>query len=124
MEADQRMRPADRPPLRNPFGIVAEDAPVEPDPHELAATAWVESNPDGLGLTLSSTLVGVRQRMALVNGQIYEEGAKLDHDSGMQFVVARIEPGRVVLEAQGRTIELMIEPPTRPSQPLIHRRAN
>lgn len=83
--------------------IFAEEPP-EPEPSPAAD--------DGLhsldGLVLKSTIIGVKQRAAFINGRLYFEGNTISW-KGKNFQVQAIYPRRVVLIADGETYELTIQ---------------
>ncbi len=62
-----------------------------------------------LGLHLTSTVVGPRQRSALINGRVYREGSEVPCEAGLTLVLAQIGPRRALLEYQDQAIELTIE---------------
>ena len=60
-------------------------------------------------LTLRSTLVGPDRRAALINGKIYPEGSVIAA-AGVNWTLRTVEPRRVLIDANGRTHELRIDP--------------
>lgn len=105
---------------RNPFAMPRPAASVrQPDPTEPAAVALEtkpHATPQEAGLSLTSTIVGPRRRLALINGQIFERGAEIVTDSGTVFRLAEIVPGKVILHDGRKPHELeMPMPGTRPS---------
>ncbi|NOX56416.1 MAG: general secretion pathway protein GspB [Planctomycetes bacterium] len=87
------------PPVTN---IFAEEPP-EPEPSPQA-----DEDPHSIdGLVLKSTIIGVKQRAAFINGRLYFEGNMIPW-KGKTFQVQAIYPRRVVLTADGETYELTI----------------
>jgi hypothetical protein len=96
---------------RNPFQMVEVPQPLpvlfaaEPVPK-----APVNSDEDAKGLELRSTIIGRTRRAALINGQLYQLGRKIQTDGG-QYQLTRIESNRVVLSSGEQTIELTLTRP-------------
>jgi len=89
---------------------------------EAARTAEAEaagrSPPAAPSLTLKSTLVGSNARVAVINGRVYPEGATVAA-AGRTWTLMNVEPRRVLLDGEGGTLELKIDPfaTTRTSAP-------
>lgn len=119
MKQDPATAPvADLPQRRDPFRAAklvvaemnAEQHKQEPEPVETPVT------PQSLGLILSSTVVGPRRRVALINGKSYEEGRTIESASDghrVEFKLAEVHSRCVVLERMGERFELAIAQPTR-----------
>lgn len=97
---------------RDPFRVEVAPEPLpvlfaeEPAPK-------VESKPDkqpSQHLELSSTIVGRSRRAALINGQLYHLGRKIEAN-GRSYVLTMIESHRVVLTSSDHTVELKLTRP-------------
>lgn len=64
---------------------------------------------DRAALTLKSTLIGSNRRVAIINGRTYSEGAVVAA-AGRSWTLLNIEPRRVLLDGDGGTLELRIDP--------------
>jgi hypothetical protein len=76
--------------------------------------ALVEATPEGLGMVLSSTIVGPHRRVAQINGKPYRLGetVRLAKDGQqIDFTLAAVYPRRIVLERKGEQFELKIPSP-------------
>ena len=58
--------------------------------------ALVQLTPEELGLELTSTTIGPRRRMAVINDQVYREGEQIESPHGTLAIVA-IRPSQVQL---------------------------
>jgi hypothetical protein len=67
-------------------------------------------------LALKATSIYADRRLAIINGQIYEQGQRLDlpESSAEPWVVARILPYKVLLEGPGQVRELTYADPPAP----------
>ena len=99
---------------RNPF---EGNEPAEPAPVQLAqepAPPAVEESQDEAvrpeELILTSTIIGKTRRAALINGQVYQVGRRLQAN-GHSYLVTKVESNRVVLTGPGETIELTLARP-------------
>jgi len=97
---------------RDPFHV--EETP-EPLPVLFAEEppAKVESKPEQQSeqhFELSSTIVGRSRRAALINGQVYHLGRKIEAN-GRSYSLTLIESHRVVLTSSEGTIELKLTRP-------------
>lgn len=98
---------------RSPFG----DGPteeVEPEPEFVIETTPADPvviTPQQVGISLTSTIVGGKKPLALVNGRVYQQGETIDAGSGVEFVVWQVQSGRVVLVRDGKAFELTIPAP-------------
>jgi len=108
IDADPLMvRGAALPETRDPFsGPKVIEAVV--DPQALAAEAASQLAPDEMGLELTSTLIGPRRRLALINGDVYTVGSQINLGNGVVFVVAEVDADRVVLVRGDRQFALAI----------------
>jgi len=90
----------------SPFGIAAPS--TEEEAEEPVEAVESEQWPDmsQFQLQLSSTLLGPRRRIAVINGRPYTEGSPLEAGGGTIFVVARVLDRKVILEYRGRQFEL------------------
>ncbi|HID21438.1 MAG TPA: hypothetical protein EYP14_03450 [Planctomycetaceae bacterium] len=92
------------PPVTNIFA----QEPPKPAPAPDTEPETVE------GLVLKSTIIGVKQRAAFINGRLYFEGNTISW-KGKRFRVQAIYPRRVVLTSGSETCELKIEEQTKAS---------
>ena len=97
------------PEVRDPFnGTLVVEAP-EVDPVVLAEQQkQAEIDPSAAGLKLSSTLIGPRRRLALINGDVYTVGSEIDLGGGVVFYVAEVNNNEVVLVRGDREFALAI----------------
>lgn len=113
MESDPRTSAAKVSPRRDPFAgpeKLATAVRVEDPAEESEATL----TPEGLGMVLSSTLVGPRRRVALISGRSYREGEivrQVKQGQEFTFMLAEVHPRRVILERNGRQFKLEIPAP-------------
>ena len=117
MQNDPRMTAASGLPGRaDPFHeVVAKLTPEEEkrqaEAEEKTEVAETPPDPQSLGLVISSTIVGPRRRVALVNGKAYAEGGTLivtANDRPIEFRLAKVHPRGVVLEREGKTFEVKL----------------
>ncbi len=115
-EDDHMRTGVERPNDRDPFARLdvaietAESAP--PDEATLAAAKPI--TPEEAGLTLGSTLVSTRKKIAQIGGKSYTIGSRVSAaQDGLAatFEVVSIEPRRVVLKRNGQRFELKIPRP-------------
>ena len=96
---------------RNPFQIVEVPQPLPvlfaPEP---VPKAIVNTEVDVKGLELRSTIISRTRRAALINGQLYHLGRKIQTEGG-PYQLTRIEANRVVLSSGQQTIELTLTRP-------------
>ena len=96
---------------RDPFHVAVSSEPLpvllveEPKPK-------VEIEPDNepLPLELHSTVISHKRRAALINGQLYQLGRRLQAN-GRSYQVTEIESHRVLLSSNGQTVELTLARP-------------
>lgn len=95
---------------RNPFAQSTmsvdqqePEVPVEVEPVRPQVT------PQSAGLALTSTMIGAKRRVAVINGEVYLEGSKVEAGEGVAFYLAQVLPSRVVLELDGQEYPLNIE---------------
>lgn len=96
---------------RDPFAQPASGkaAVEEPSAAEIAAQEAI--TPESLGLTLSSTVVGARRRIARIGGKNYAEGDTVETTKdgrSYAFLVSSVMPRRVILSREGQQYELAI----------------
>jgi len=97
---------------RDPFQLteIPEPLPIlfaeEPRPPVVAPKKEAESEP----LLLSSTIISRSRRAALINGQLYQLGRRIQAN-GRDYQLTQIESNRVVLSAGEQTIELTLVRP-------------
>jgi len=92
------MRGGPLPEVRDPFhgALVAAVPEIEVQMLE-KQQAEAEIDPTKAGLKLSSTLIGPRRNLALINGEVYTVGSQIDVGKGVVFVVAEVSKNEVVL---------------------------
>lgn len=101
-------------PQRDPFRDV--EPPPQDQQHQaalkaLAAQARPRATPQQLGLTLEGTLIGTRQKTAVINGKIYREGQPIQAGAGEHptvFELREVRRQSVVLSAENERYELRI----------------
>lgn len=102
-------------PGRDPFNEPVRTAALQAKPPEatlvVAPRPRVQLTAADLDLRLESTIVGPRQRVALINGRAYREGAVLPGPGGLELTVSRVGPRRVAMTYPGGEVELAIERP-------------
>lgn len=117
---------------RDPFVLPAAEEQVAEEPSAAEVAAQQAVTPQSLGLTLSSTVVGARRRIARIAGKNYGEGDTVEATKdgrSYAFLVASVTPRRVVLSREGQRYELTIplhlssgriEPAGQPAQDSQH----
>ena len=116
LDADPRARPAERPQHRpEPF------CPVGPAPEEIvqqkpdaAELAEREKTPEELGLELSSTIIGLRRRVAVISGKAYRQGQSIrlvKDGSQITFKLVEVHDRQIALEREGRRFDLLLSEP-------------
>jgi hypothetical protein len=114
IERDPRTRAATKLPGRpDPFHEVVskeeeQQAAAEKEAKE-AKTAEAPLDPQGLGMVLSSTIIGPNRRVALINGKAYPEGGQVvlgGSEHPTEFRLTRVHPKGVVLERDGKLFEV------------------
>jgi len=117
IEQDPATRPvADLSAGRDPFRVVEPAAESEIDVTEQQEVAPPVVTAETLGLELSSTVVGPRRRVALIDGKTYQEGQTIrwaGDGREIEFRLAEVHPRRVILEWMGERFELAIPQPKR-----------
>jgi len=117
MSQPARALPASRDPfvtpksqLPPPLPVVAEDEEPKKQPETVAPDA----TPQELGLSLSSTIVGPRGGLAMINGKAYKPNdtvvVRPDSES-VEFKLTEVHPRRVVLVRNGKSYSLEIPRP-------------
>ncbi|MBX3414869.1 MAG: hypothetical protein KF708_19450 [Pirellulales bacterium] len=97
------------PEIRDPFnGTLAIVSPGRSLVAETEETRQAEIDPNAAGLKLSSTLIGPRRRLALINGDVYTVGSEIDLGNGVVFYVAEVSNNQVVLVRGDREFALVI----------------
>jgi hypothetical protein len=95
----------------------------EPEPKSTGDQNRVTAGPPSIdGLVLKSTIIGVKQRAAFINGRLYFEGNTIPW-KGTSYVLTAIRPRSVELTYQQTTLELKIKDET-PSQEIELRPLN
>lgn len=97
------------PEVRDPFHgeLVATVPELEVQKLE-EQQAVAEIDPQKAGLKLSSTLIGPRRNLALINGEVYTVGSQIDAGAGVVFVVAEVSENEVVLVRGDQQFALVI----------------
>lgn len=110
MDDDPRMSP----PVaistnRDPFASVDPPKTEEELEKESDENTLADATPEGLGMVLSSTIVGPARRVAMINGRPYAEGKIVRLDKGgqqIEFKLAEVHLRSVWLERDGERFEL------------------
>ncbi|HZZ73471.1 MAG TPA: hypothetical protein VFE24_14550 [Pirellulales bacterium] len=110
IENDRRRRPvapsiAGRDPFETPK--VIEVKPVE----RVVAATPNEITPQQANLTLNSTLIGAKRRVAVINGKVYKTGQTIRgkmENASYEFVVQEIDAREVVLATSLRRYEIKL----------------
>ncbi len=71
----------------------------------------LEVTPESLGMSLSSTIIGPRRRMARIDGKTYQQGKPVTlvkDEQRIEFNLLEVHPRHVVLEREGVRFELKI----------------
>ena len=100
-------------PRRDPFQatVSARQAEQQREQQAVAAAARVLASPQQLGMTLEGTLIGSRQKTAVIDGKVYREGQRIQAGKtprNAEFELRTIERRRVVLAAGNELYELRI----------------
>jgi hypothetical protein len=99
----------------DPFEVVEKVKVVVDQPLPVAvveAEPALPLTPSEAGLALSSTLVGSRKRMAIINGKAYSIGDRVtagSEGSDVVFVLAEVHPRRAVLARDGERYEIKLK---------------
>jgi hypothetical protein len=91
-----------------PMPTPVETAEATRKEEEAAKLVW---SPESLGLEVSSTIVGTRRSVALINGRAYRQGDTIElakDGRSLTLTLAEIHPGRIVLHGMDQPIELTI----------------
>jgi hypothetical protein len=96
----------DRDQFAPPILFEAEPPPVS-EGTETGVLASSNATPDIKGAVLTTTIVGLNRRAALINDRLYNEGSEFKLD-GQTFAVERILPDRVRLSQEGVVYYLTI----------------
>lgn len=94
---------------RDPFAVPARAAVAENAP--VAAKEQPVVGPEDVNLVLSSTIVGSRRSIAIINGKTFRPGDTIKastEDEEVAFRILEIHHRDVVLERDGRKFELKI----------------
>ena len=97
--------------------VEEEAKTAEKTPQQPSAEPARTPTPKELNLVLQSAIVGARRKMATISGVNYLQGSRIVFDSAdrpgaaVSFLVARIEPDRVVLRSGGDEFILELSPP-------------
>lgn len=92
---------------RDPFGPVATvSVPQELENSE--QRAGLAQSPSELGLKLTSTVIGPRRSLAVINGKVFELGARVPAAQAVEFELVEVHRELVVLTHGGRRYELTL----------------
>ncbi len=97
---------------RDPFAL--KRATVDPAGQKQSQADRPKVTPQSLKLTLTSTVVGPRGRVALIAGRAYREGETVKVEQGgqaIEFKLVEVDRRRVLLEREGKRFELTIPEP-------------
>ena len=111
MQEDGRMRSAELAELATPpFTQQREDLVDPGEATKAVVKPPTESDVDvaQLGLKLSSTMLGPRRRVAVINGRPYAEGGDLQLGDDLVLHVTRVADRSVFLEYKGKRFELSL----------------
>jgi hypothetical protein len=112
VESEPRMRSANlESPTEQPFGGSQPTANDLDQPNRAVAPATAEAAPDPAKFRVTSTLLGPRRRVAVINGRPYTEGEELVAGEDSQYVIARVTDRSVWLEHNGTRFELTVSRP-------------
>ena len=108
MDDEPRMQSAQLGSVAAPFGNGEKlaDKPVESTTPALAAL--MEPPPSPAKYKVTSTLLGPRRRVAVINGRPYAEGDELEAGADTPYLIARVTDRSVFVERNGRRWELAI----------------
>lgn len=112
---------------RNPFQSLAEaePAPIDEDLRLLQLEQQlIAQNPTQLGLHLQSTIVAPRSRAAMINGRTYKPGEQISVSDTVQYTLAEVSEGSIVLMRAGQSFELTINKHESSGSVIIDRAAN
>jgi len=102
-------------PRSNPFAPPKSEAPKpEPKPEPETNKPAVAMTPQGLGLVLSSTIIGPSRRVARINGKTFEQGQTIEvlkDGQHISLTLSEVQPRRVVLTRDSAQVELTIPDP-------------
>jgi hypothetical protein len=98
---------------RDPFREVRPPEPEKkaPRPEAVAAPVRRRLSPEQLGMTLEGTLIGARQKTAVIDGRVYREGQPIERridERAMVFELHEVQRQYVVLTAENERYELRI----------------
>jgi hypothetical protein len=96
-------------PIDVDFGEEDPETAVANAPGSTGGQTGTRPVSDRAALTLKSTLIGSDRRVAIINGRTYSEGAVVAA-AGRTWTLLNIEPRRVLLNGDGGTLELRIDP--------------
>lgn len=95
---------------RDPF-CVSRTEVVKAKPTEEVEEFPLEVTPESLGMSLSSTIIGPRRRLARIDGKTYEQGklvTLVKDEQRIEFNLLQVHSRHVVLEREGERYELKI----------------
>lgn len=112
-EEDPRTRPIPWPAEgRDPFQPAVETLPIKtamPGGKEKSILQATPAPPESLQVELTSIIIGPRRRMAIINGQPYQEGDTFlfkKDASQWEFRLSRILPNKILLQWEDRYYEV------------------
>jgi len=104
-----RSRKGQRDPFRMTKAQLAQVKPNQEQENQVKNEEEPELTPQDLGMVLSSTIVGPRRQVALINGKTYRPGDTIEMEKGKQkvsFTLMEILPRRVVLSRENKPFTL------------------
>ena len=109
IENDPRTRiPESLPTDREPFSPIQTEVESTAEVEE-AENSPPEATPEELGVAVSSTIIGPRRRVALINGKAYRQGQKITlvKDSRtIIFTLAEVQARQIVLKREGKRFDV------------------
>jgi hypothetical protein len=116
MDSDPRTLAADMVVQRsNPFAPPKTETPkLEPKPEPETTKPALAMTAQGLGLVLSSTIIGPSRRVARINGKTFEQGQTIEvlkDGQHISLTLSEVQPRRVVLTRDSSQVELTIPDP-------------
>jgi len=102
-------------PRPNPFAPLKTDTPKPaPVPEPETTKPAVAMTAQGLGLMLSSTIIGPSRRVARINGKTFEQGQTIEvlkDGQQISLTLSEVHARRVVLTKESSQVELTIPDP-------------
>lgn len=96
---------------RDPFGAPATKTVDVQHAEQVRQAMEATVTPEMVGLSLGSTVIGPRRRIALINGKTFVEGQSIrcrKQGQEIVFVLVEVRPRQVILQREGNRFELSI----------------